>query len=491
MFKKMLLILLVLMTLTSAQSVKEKIHNYLESKYASEYFNGTVAISKNGEKFFSGAYGVSDIKANKKLKTSTPFKIASVSKQFTALVIMLLIEDGKISMDDEVQKFFPELSYKGLKVSHLLGFTNGLPNAIRLLEKHWQPEIKDVTKRKAIHTENVIPIYAKYNPPLVSVPGENYSYTNVGYIFLAAIAEKVTSKKIGELLNEMIFEPLNMKNSFACTKQNVKNKNPVAIGYSKNSSGEIKISDNTFYDSLVGAWGIFSSSEDFIKYDRALLECKLISKAKFDSYITGTKLNNGGTVAHNYGWHIAKSMTGKIKHWTDGGWGNFRSFFNRLPEDGYSITILTNNDCPSVVRMGLAIEAILCGDLKSGVQLFSKTINSDDVNVNIEEIQKTFKTQKSKYYFSEMEFINLGYTYFREKDFAKAITVFEISTVLFSESPNTFDSLGEAFLASGNKEASILNYKKALELDPYFPSAKAALIKMGVKIVDDERINKK
>lgn len=478
---------IILISSNLGQSTEQKIYNYLETCNKNQQFNGNVLVSKNGKILFNKSYGYADILTKRKLKTSNPFRLASLSKQFTAMIIMLLCEEGKLKLEDKLLDYFPNLPYKGIKIHHLLGHTSGLPGVYTLFRDKWESNKADYSKRKTVYNDDVIKMLITYKPKIHFIPGEKFEYSNTGYMFLASIASKICKKSFNEIINEKIFNPLIMENSFAYDKKFVESHSTRAIAFADELTGDQIVDDVHFLDGIVGEGGIFSSTEDLFKYDQALRNGKLIELDKFLSYMKETKLNDGRTFYYNFGWVIEKSVTGKLKHWHSGSWSGIRTYFSRMIEEDYSIVVLANNSCNITTKIGVDIEKILSGIIfenpkPSAAREFAKYIKTDGAEKALMKMKVLYSTKKDKYDFSENGFNTLGYQYLHKKMYKNAITVFNANLLLYPKSANAYDSLGEVYLKINNKKKAIASYRQALKLNPQLESSKKMLRELGETI---------
>ncbi len=169
-------------------------------------FSGVALIADKGKQIYFKATGYRNFETKVPLDTTDIFELASVSKQFTAMVIMMLKEEGKLSYDDLIEKYIPGLPYPGITIRHLLTHTSGLPDYQAIMDQYWD-------KSKVADNNDILTYLKKYQPPSLFAPGEKYTYSNTAYVILASIAEKVSGKDFIEFCSERIFTPLNMKNT--------------------------------------------------------------------------------------------------------------------------------------------------------------------------------------------------------------------------------------------------------------------------------------
>lgn len=167
-------------------------------------FNGNVLVAEKGKIIFEKSYGFADMSSKAELDSHSIFELASVSKQFTAMAILLLEKSGRITLDDSLSKYLPQLPYKGITIEHLLTHTSGLPDYMALFQKYWN-------KNEIAQNGHVVKLLTEHHPPSISKPGERYEYSNTGYVLLAAIIEIVTHQSFEAFLKNNIFRPLKMQ----------------------------------------------------------------------------------------------------------------------------------------------------------------------------------------------------------------------------------------------------------------------------------------
>jgi CubicO group peptidase (beta-lactamase class C family) len=167
---------------------------FLKSQAEHFNFNGTVLVAEGGKVIYQGSFGLADYYAGRPLNDSSLFELASVSKQFTATGILLLRERGRLSLTDSLRMFFPELPYSGITLHHLLTHTSGLPDYESLMESRWN-------RSRIAHNNDVIALMASEKPPVHFAPGTRWEYSNMGYLLLASIIEKVSGKSFAAFMN--------------------------------------------------------------------------------------------------------------------------------------------------------------------------------------------------------------------------------------------------------------------------------------------------
>lgn len=302
-------------------------------------------VVHHGQVVFRRGYGVTDLHTLHKIDERTNFRLASVTKQFTAACIMLLARDGKLSYDDHLTRFFPEFPAYGnsITVRNLLNHTSGLQDYEDLLSQQYPdtppekiPQIRDAGVLKLL----------KQQTSLKFSPGTKWEYSNSGYAVLAMIVEKVSGKPFGEFLQERIFTPLQMKNTLAYEKG--RNEVPHrAYGHTKEDDGWHE-TDQSPTSAVLGDGGIYSSLDDLAKWDRALRLHTLLTEAEMQPALTPVqptegpgKSPNGSTVSYGFGWFL-NPYKGHKRMSHDGETIGFRTTIQRFPDDQLTIIILAN-----------------------------------------------------------------------------------------------------------------------------------------------------
>jgi CubicO group peptidase (beta-lactamase class C family) len=307
-------------------------------------FSGSVLIAKKGKVLLSKGYGMANYSYDIPNSPTTKFKLASVSKQFTAMAIMILQEKGKLSTEDKLIKFIPDYpNGDKITVHHLLTHTSGVKSLTSLT-------LFDSIKALPHTLEQSMKYYK--NLPLEFEPGTKFNYSNSGYLLLSSIIEKVSGKTYGEFLDESIFKPLGMKNSGLYTS-NLVLKN-VAEPYTDGASG---IEHPDYIDMSVpgGAGALYSTVEDLYIWDRALNTEKLVKKSTIEKIFTENK------DGYAYGWMI-NNYKGHKWHYHNGGIEGFATTINRFPDEDLTIIILKNVDNWNAFSAHKVSRALMFGD---------------------------------------------------------------------------------------------------------------------------------
>lgn len=457
-----------------SQDKVQKIDELVQKYYELGQFNGAVFVAENGNVIYSKGIGYADMENKIPNKSDTKFRLASITKQFTATLIMQLVEKGKIKLDGKLSDYLPyyrkDVGEK-ITISQILSHTAGLTNYTDS-RKFMEEEINSKVEPKDF--------VLKYcSDDLAYEPGTKWAYSNSGYFILGLVIEEITGKKFEDVLKENILIPLEMTNSgIENTGQAYEN---YAKGY-QSVFGEYRLSKPIEMSVPYSAGSMYSTVEDMFKWDRALYTEKILKKESLDAMFTAV-MNNYG-----YGWHIGEQQIGDSKRKAvmhTGGIFGFNSIEVRLVDDNHFIMILNNFENGNINQLSIGIANILYGleppkPKQSLALTLSKLIKDKPVKEAITEIN-TLKENKEEYRANEGEFNTLGYVLLQSGKVNDAIEVFKLNVKYYPESSNVYDSLGEAYAEAGDKENAILNYKKSLELNPGNEGAKKMLKKLEGK----------
>ncbi|MBP1223467.1 serine hydrolase [Flavobacterium sp. 1355] len=476
-----LIVLCVLLQLASvsifAQDKARQIDDLL-SKY-NEYgqFNGSALVAENGKIIFKKGFGQANMEWNISNQPDTKFRLGSITKQFTAFLIVKLAEEGKLKLDVPITTYLPDYPKENgdkITIHHLITHTSGIPNYTSapnfLKEKSRNPS----TPEEFVKTFNKLPLDFK--------PGEKFSYSNSGYFLLGYIIEKITGKTYEQYLQETILTPLKMANTgFDHSEVILKNR---AAGYEKKGKSYV---NSSFIDMSIpyAAGSLYSTVEDLYLWDQALYTTKLLSEKSmeslFKSYISF------GDESYGYGWFLSEEKIGDkqykiIEH--GGGINGFNTIISRVPADKNLVVLLNNTGGTILGEMNEAIRAILYNQTydqpkKSMAIELLDVFSEQGVKAGTELYEKLKKDPT--YSIKEGHINNIGYQLLGSGKKKEAIEVFKINVETFPKSGNAYDSLGEAYLADGDKKLAITNYSKSVELDPTNENGKKILEEISKK----------
>lgn len=309
---------------------------WLEKLYARGMFNGTVLIAQSGRVLFHKNYGYADIDSRVRLTNRSSFNLASVSKPFTAMGILMLARRKKLSLDDPMAKYIPDLSFYGdITIRQLLHHTSGLPDFMELAEECWDED-------KTLTIGDMIGLLRAERLPLEFEPGEEFEYSNTGYALLGEIIARVSGMSYAEFMKKEVFEPLGMKHSAAFNRLSEDDVLEARVyGFRKKygAFGQKEACDLNYLDGIFGDGGICASAEDLVRWDDALRKGTLIPARDYEEAMVSGTLNDGEETGYGYGWNIEED--GLVCH--SGEWQGFTSYVQRDLESQTLLVVLANS----------------------------------------------------------------------------------------------------------------------------------------------------
>ena len=337
-------VLLAAQTSVFAQELAQKLDSYLlQTASKKNKFNGTALVAQNGKIILARGYGYSDKIRQKFNDTATIFQIGSITKTFTAAIILRMKDEGRLSLTDKLTKYIPDYPEGNeITIENLLTHTSGIPDYLAS---------KDYAKEnfiEPIEMDTLISFFKTQKRLFGS--GEKFSYTNSGYILLASIIEKITGRKYEQIVRELIFDPLQMKHS-GFDFRNYPDSNK-AINY--DNINKRKLFSQAVFDSThaPGCGNIYSTVMDLYLWDRALYSDVLLNPATLQKAYTPFKSKYG------YGWFIDSSYS-RLNVFHGGGTPGFRSHFQRFVQDDICIILLSNNAYCDLSEISNRLAAIL------------------------------------------------------------------------------------------------------------------------------------
>jgi len=325
----------------------------LQENFKPDGPGAAVLIAKKGQVIYEKAFGMANLELGVPLKTDHVFRIGSVSKQFTGAAIMQLVEQGKLSLQDELTKFIPDYPTQGKKITveHLLTHTSGIKSYTDM--KEWTPEVH----RKDFTVSALIDFFK--NQPMDFDPDAKWQYNNSGYILLGYIIEKVSGQTYGEYVTEHIFKPLGMKNSYyGDVEPVIKNR---AAGYSQ--AGPAGPYLNAAFLSMTqpyAAGSLLSTVEDLYTWTKALHSGKVVKPESLKKMTTPYTLPDGTNTHYGYGLQMGNLLgSPTVEH--SGGIHGFLSDLVYLPNEDVCVAILTNCDCEPPSNLTARLAALVIG----------------------------------------------------------------------------------------------------------------------------------
>ncbi|GAB3935951.1 serine hydrolase [Larkinella terrae] len=455
------------------QSKADKIDALMRQYFENRQFNGTVLVAENGKVIFKKGYGLANMEWNIANAPDTKFRLGSITKQFTAFLIMQLVDQGKLKVNEKVTTYlpdYPKATGDKITIHHLLTHTSGIPNYTNF------PKFMEQESRNPYVPAEFVKKFADYS--LEFEPGSRFSYSNSGYFLLGVIIEKITGKSYATVLKEAILTPAQLKDTGYDMPGPIIPKR--AAGYERNGGGFVNA---PYLDMTIpyAAGSLYSTVEDLYRWDQVLYSDKLLSAASKTALFTPFRDH------YAYGWGVGNAKIGQrkdsvliISH--GGGINGFNTQFTRLPKDKHTVILLNNTGGTTLGAMQNNILKILYDQpyenpRKPIAAALRQTLTSSSLEKAIQQFA-VLKNDKA-YELNEDEMNSLGYELMRDGKLKEALAVFNLNVESYPKSSNVYDSRGEAYMAQGDKESSIKDYKQSLELDPRNMNAVEMLKKLG------------
>ena len=473
-FSVFALLIVAFVTATSAFAQKDaekKIDDLLNQYHEYGQLNAAVLVADKGKVIYEKGFGMANMEWKIPNQPDTKFRIGSITKQFTAAIILQMVDEGKIKLDGKLSDYLPDYRKDTggrVTIHQLLNHTSGIPSYTG------NPEFFPKLSRNPLTVPEFVKTLASGD--LEFEPGSKFAYNNSGYTLLGAIIEKISGKSYEAVLTERILKPLGMTNTGYDHHATLLEKR--ASGYQKTPAGFVNA---PYLDMSLpyAAGSIYSTVGDLYKWEQALHEGSIISAESRKLMFTP------GLADYGYGVGIfvrpLATSDQKIKLIShSGGINGFNSVMTRAVDSGRTVIILDNVGFGQHHgKLSNSIFAILAGlqpelPKRSVVDALYKTAVDKDVATAIAEYRKLKASGAASYDFSEGELNTLGYQLMNLKRVKDAIEIFKLNVEMFPAAANPYDSLGEAYLEDGQKELALVNYRKAVELNP--GNGNAALI---------------
>jgi CubicO group peptidase (beta-lactamase class C family) len=460
-------------------------------------FNGVVLVAYNTEIIYKKAFGFANMEWKIPMTTDTKFKIGSVSKPFTALLILRLVQEGYLGLDDTIADYLPD--YQGpekskITISQLLSHTSGIVNSI--------PANEEKIKERQFHHLEDLKQYTE-KAALCFEPGSGFGYSNLGYSLLALIAQRVMQLPFEELLQKQIFNPIHLSNTKNDLDVFIEER--LATGYEYDLLGGY--TNTTYIDNSYanGAGGITSTVDDLYKWYLALGDDeKLLSDTWKDKMYTPQS-----TGSYGYGWFIRRKPLRNsedtlkiIEH--SGSINGFGSYFAQIPQDNSVIIVLKNSRSHNYIRplfapkIGDQIITIIYDEklimpLKSIAMYLGRITGRWGSEKAIEEYYRLKHNKYNDYTFKESELNKLGIELlFKYKRIDDALNIFRLNMYEYPQSYNVYDSYAYTLMQKGDYKNAITAYKKGLQILKKYPEQSNSSIqeyaKNAIKYINEMEI---
>jgi N-acyl-D-amino-acid deacylase len=304
-----------------AQSVPDvkKLDTALTLLHKTNRFNGTVLYAEKGNIVYKKAFGVVDYRTNEPLQTNAAFNLASVTKQFICMGILMLQEKGLLQLDDDCKKYIPELPYNGITIRNLMTHTSGIPEYFDVFQRYKTP-------LDTLTNEKLVALYAAHKPALDFATGTKWTYCNTNYVLLVTIIEKISRQPVDVFIKERITKPLGLKDTYIYQLLMPAVPDNHVFGFEETGEKR-KLNDLTTFDGIVGDGNLYSSVEDLYKWEQSLATEKLVKKETMAAVFEPVTLKDGTTHPYGFGWFIEDKKEQQYSH--SGGWVGFVNLIYR------------------------------------------------------------------------------------------------------------------------------------------------------------------
>jgi len=451
------------------RSMNRQIDSLLSKYHDLNRLNGGVMVAKNGKILLSKGYGNANMEWNVPNTPDTKYMLASVSKTFTATLVMRLVDEGKLGLDTKLSDVLPWYRRDtGEKISifELLNHTSGIPNYMNLKTQ----TIPELNREFGTSVINKIAFAKKYcQGDLEFEPGTRWNYNNSAYFLLGLIAEQVTGKPFEKAMQEWIFQPLKMTGSGDLQANPERVVKHLATGYIKTDEGFQRMHYWNLSTAL-GAGSLYSTMEDMLKYDQAIYSDGFLSvKARSAMFTPG--LNGYGC-----GWELRETPLGTNKavkkiQTHEGFLWAWHTRFYRIPEDGYCIVIISNAGDSPLEKMFTGITDLLYGREPEwpkpslGVEV-AKKYKTEGIDAAIAWGKSVLTLDKDGWESPEKDLNAFGYRLLQTGLKEDAVKLFKWNTELNPKSWNAWDSYGEGLDVTGQTKAAIEAYQISVKLNP-------------------------
>jgi CubicO group peptidase (beta-lactamase class C family) len=479
----LILFLVLVSNMGFAQTKIEQIEELLSTYEEYGKFNGSVLVSDQGKVIYKKGFGMANMEWDIPNQPNTKHRLGSITKQFTAMLILQLVAEGKLDLQAPITNYltdYPKASGDIITSHHLLTHTSGIPNYTSF------PTFMEDNSRNPYTPEEFVKMFA--DKELDFTPGEKFSYSNSGYFLLGVLIEKLSGKSYEQMLQDKIFIPLNMKDSGYDNHEDIlKNR---ATGYEKQGRDYI---NSSYLDMSIpyAAGSIYSTVEDLFKWDQSLYTTEILSKNYMTLYFE-PQISAWGNSHYAYGWGVGYAQIGNstdsilaIGH--GGGINGFNTNISRTTSNNSLIVLLNNTGGAPLNAMTEAILGIMHGkeyDMpkQSVADAVLTVIDDKGIDAGISHYNKIKDSEN--YSLREGEMNAIGYVLMRSDRLEESSKIFQLIVEEFPTSWNAYDSYGESLMKLGKNDLAIKNYRKSVELNPNNQNGISSLKLLGDDVSD-------
>lgn len=364
-----------------------RLSEFFDTTLLNTGFNGSILVARNGEILYEKYCGYSDLRKKESLTSNTSLHLASTSKTFTAIAILRMVQENKLSLDDSLQKFFPGFPYSGITIKMLLNHRSGLPNYLYFMSNNkWGILPNGKWNKQYATNQDVLKMLYDKKPDRTGTPGTRFNYSNTNFVLLATIIEKISGAIFQEYMQQKFFEPLQMHNTYVFSLKDTLTATP---SFANNGT----YWQYDFLDGTCGDKNIYSTPRDLLKWDQALYTDQVIRKSLLDSAFNGYSFERPSVHNYGLGWRLQILPNGKKVVYHFGKWHGSNAAFARLLAEKATIIILGNKFNRSVYNAAHLSYDIFGDYLQRKV---TDTDEGDTLKTTILKTQTPKPTEKTK-----------------------------------------------------------------------------------------------
>ena len=343
-------------TLVAQPAFRQRVDSLLSTHGG---FSGVILVADLGKPIYQARQGYRDYARRSNLKQGDVFELASISKTFTAMAVIMLAHEGKLAFDDSLSQYL-NVPYPGITIRHLLTHTSGLPDYQAIMDAHWD-------KTRVAGNPDILEYLNRYAPPALFAPGERYEYSNTGYVLLGSIVEKASGMDFVRFCSERIFDKLGMKRTAIRSNEEKSRLKSFALGHIWSEEKQRYIRADSFPASDYTIWlgnrkgpgRVSSNARDLLRWDQALYGEQLLPQAAIRQAFQPARLNDGSSSNYGFGWMLEGLPALGITTWHSGDNPGYHTRLMRYTGKRLTLVILNNNAYPKIDELVNGMEKLL------------------------------------------------------------------------------------------------------------------------------------
>lgn len=453
----------------SASDIADNLNKLMDLYEKHNLFQGTVLVAHHGEVIFSRGMGLANMEHGVPNTPETKFRIASISKQFTAMIVLQLVSEGKMDLHASIRTYIPDYpAPQGdvITIHHLLSNTSGMPHYAGI------PDFFPTYGRQAFDHRTFVELF--WNLDLLFEPGSQYSYSSFGFYLLGYVLETIEDKPMTDILRERIFDKLDMHDTGVVDHRSILSH--AAYGYDFLLNGFLTAEYRDLSTALATG-DMYTTALDMVRWDRALANYTLLDKTYQDKMFVA---NHNG---YGYGWVVGNHRLNEndsiyFQQHT-GGTNGFTSIATRLPDDGYYILVFCNTRPGEIRQAEQGIVRILYGktpEFRPSLPIAAASIlDESGLEACLAFLEALYREELDpampEFILNAEEWSRLTMEFLRAGRVHESLQISRLGYELYPQSPQVLTALGDALLRSEYRDEAIRAYARALDLKPSYTPA--------------------